>query len=92
MGKKTYQSQSRYARTGSQPKKRQPQRPRVQNGAPAQTNMTAAVAQATPVQRTSVRATAATPMYNYVIADLKQTGIIAAAMFILLIILFVALG
>ncbi|MDY6911970.1 MAG: hypothetical protein SVM79_06430 [Chloroflexota bacterium] len=92
MGKKSYQSQSRYAKTGSQPKKKHPQRPRTPEGAPVQTNMTVAAAQAAPVPRTRDQVSAATPMYNYIITDLKQTGIIAAALFILLIILFIALG
>ena len=95
MGKKTYQSGDRYAKKGSQPKKRRPQKPKPQM------NASVVPPQATVVEPTTKQASQASPravrqaeaatasVYGYVFSDLKRTGIFAAIAFIILIILHI---
>ena len=98
MGKKTYQSGGKYAKQGSQPKKRRPRKPAVQmnTNAVAQQPATSDDAPAPveqPVRQTPRRtdSTSSASTYSYVISDLKRTGIFAAVAFIILVILAIVL-
>lgn len=99
MGKKTYQSGGKYAKQGSQPKKRRPRKPTTQidsNTVSQQSEATgdapAPVAQA--IRHTARRTdhTTSASSYSYVISDLKRTGIFATVAFVILIILAIVLG
>ncbi|NQT73293.1 MAG: hypothetical protein HQ553_11095 [Chloroflexi bacterium] len=94
MGKKTYQSGGRYAKQGTQPKKRRPRKPTTPMNASAAspqadtTEGTLMVA-SQPARPRTKRAdhTTGSSSYSYVISDLKRTGIFAAVAFAILIIL-----
>ncbi len=97
MGRKQYQSQDRYARTGSQAKKRRSQRfdSRVNTfSASKQETVTgdgsASTPRPTPV--TGIRQTQviATP-YPYVVSDLIHTAIITVIAFVILVVLYFVL-
>ncbi|MFC2027343.1 hypothetical protein ACFLU3_01515 [Chloroflexota bacterium] len=99
MGKKNYQSEGRYAKQGTQPKKRRPRKPTTQmntGAASPQANATEVTPMATsqPARRTATRAdhTTDSSSYSYVMSDLKRTGIFAAVAFTILIILAIVLG
>ncbi|MBT4511860.1 MAG: hypothetical protein HOC20_06595 [Chloroflexi bacterium] len=97
MGKKIYQSGDRYAKQGSQPKKKRSQKPRPQinaSGASPQATVaersTRRVLQSSP-PATRQAASAKASVYGYVFSDLKRTGIFAAIAFVILIILAIIL-
>ena len=98
MGKKTYQSGGKYARQGTQPKKRRPRKPTTQMNANAVSPQSESMNDAPgpvapPIQHTARRTdhNTAASSYSYVISDLKRTGILAAAAFVILIILAIVL-
>jgi len=94
MGKKQYQSQGRYARQGSQAKRRKLSRPRGQSPAPAapQESEAKEVSRATtPATPVRPRTAGVESTYAYIVPDLIQTAILATIAFIILIILAVVL-
>ncbi len=97
MGKKTYQSGGKYAKQGTQPKKRRPRKPTTPMNASdvspqAETTDDSPKPVAQPISHTARRAhTTAAASYSYVISDLKRTCIFAAAAFAILIILAIVL-
>ncbi len=98
MGKKIYQSGERYAKQGSQPKKKRSQKPRPQMKATVDSPQATAAEPSTnrdsqPSLRATRQAEAATAsVYGHVFSDLKRTGIFAAIAFVILIILAIILG
>lgn len=93
MGKKQYQSGARYAKQGSQPKKRRPQKPRIQSEDPVSSNIVAESASAPEpsAPKSPEYSVQASGTLAYVLSDLKRTGIFAALAFIILIILAIIL-
>lgn len=98
MGKKTYQSEGRYAKQGTQPKKRRPRKPTTPMNASAASPQAEAtegtpMVASQPARHRAKRAdhTTDSSSYSYVISDLKRTGRFAAVAFAILIILAVVL-
>lgn len=94
MGKKQYQSQGKYARQGSQARRRRFARPRGQSPAPAAPHESSAEdvsSVAEPPAPARPRPASVESTYSYILPDLIQTAILAAIAFIILIILAVAL-
>ncbi len=85
MGKKQYQAQARFAKQGSQPKKRQPQR----QSTASQPGTTAEASQPAAMGRMDSSSTA--EQYSYVLSDLKRTVIFAVVAFVILIVLAIIL-
>ena len=99
MGKKSYQSASKYAKQSNRAKRKGAQKPRAQgnaNIASQRVNTTEALpsraTQPKPVTRDRMGAAVTTSTYAYVASDLKRTLIIAAAMFVILIVLAIVFG
>lgn len=93
MGKKIYQSGGKYAKQGTQPKKRRPRKPAtpMNTGAEspqAETSdapMPVAKSVSSTPRRTDYTTTASS--YSYVVSDLKRTLIFGVAAFVILIIM-----
>ena len=99
MGKKSYQSASKYARQSNRAKRKGARKPRAQgnaNIASQRVNTAEAspsqVAQPKPVTRARMGAAVTTSTYAYVASDLKRILIITAAMFVMLIVLAIVFG
>lgn len=98
MGKKQYQSEGKYARQGSKPKKRRSQKPQSRPSSPSPTQApTVSGSDAGPTPGTATpRPTTAdagqrAPLYSYVIPDLKRTALLAVIVFAILIVLSIVL-
>ena len=98
MAKKSYQSAAKYARQSQRSKKKRPSKSGPHesvNVASQPRNVPEAVpARAVPqlVKNDHTGTSAATSAHAYVVSDLRRTGIIAIAIFAILIILVVTLG
>ncbi len=93
MGKKQYQSQSKYAKRGSQPRKKRPQKPNAGTQTPSSAAKQEVSGPSPERQRSAETAprtrrgeTSAT--YPYIASDLIRTAGIAALAFIILVILY----
>ena len=96
MGKKSYQAAERYAKNSGRTKKRSTQKANVnRNDAPARHEATATSDTPTKIVRAAPGEhpgnSRRSPVYAYVVSDLKRSGIIAAALFVILIVLAVVL-
>ncbi len=96
MGRKQYQSQGRYAKTGSQARKKRPQKSGTQEStfsASSQESVDWNNPESTPRPAPMAGGRYAQPAasYPYLASDLMHTAIIAVIAFIILIILYVVL-
>jgi len=94
MGKKQYQSQGKYARQGSQAKRRKLSRPREQSptpAAPQESDAEEASRVAAPPAPARSKTVSVESTYAYILPDLIQTAILATIAFVVLIILAIVL-
>jgi|GEM_PF-3271066 len=86
MGKKQYQSQGRYARTGSQAKKKRSNVQRSVNSVSSEQDMSEGAAPSVPATPRASTPAVTTP-HTYVISDMVHTLIIAVIAFVILAVL-----